>query len=121
MERFTKKLDGHLKLVKEHAMFLIKRFTGYYLRAQKIVEEKAIFGESVDRKNNKQVKALYLKMKLIQIELECVESFIKLYWPDFFKIYIHVKQIDLGDLSDKETDESKQEDDNSVLQGKEKS
>jgi len=104
MKRFTKNLPQHVLLVERHAAFLVKRFTIYDLRVQKIQALKAIFGELVDRKNNKEIKDLYLKMKLIQIELECVESFVKEVWPTFFKIYIHVKQIDLGDLTEEESD-----------------
>jgi hypothetical protein len=97
-KRFTNKLNVHVLLVEKHAEFLVKRFAGFHFRAQRIIAEKAIFGEAVDWKDDKQVRNLYLKMKLIQEELVCVESFLKENWPGLTELYEFIKGIDIKEL-----------------------
>ena len=80
MDRYSKPLSSHVKLVHEHAEFLVERLLKYSLRLKKSSEEKQ--------------PALILKMKAIQEELMIVEDYVKENWPYIAETFDVLKEVE---------------------------
>jgi len=89
MERYSKPLSGHVRLVHEHAAFLVERLLKYSIRLKSA------------KKDDYQSVILH-KMKSIQEELMVIEDYIKENWPGIVEIFDILKNVKCEEEKDDE-------------------
>jgi hypothetical protein len=90
MERYSRPLSDHVKLVHTHAQFLVERLIKYSIRLKTVSEDKQ--------------PTIIHKMKAIQEELMIVEDYVKENWPYISETFDVLKEVEYEKV---ENDEAK--------------